>query len=252
MKIDVTENGKLWLRDQNCASDAVWKRIRMRACSGSRIGISPHAVAPPTPPRPTPLEVASQNLLVFATVTDDACRQAAQLPRRWRFAITADPAYRISGEQLAILRAGGHTIDAWGVQTEISLRDIEAFRVALNLDRCVLQAENGAQYESVPDGFGCFANPNDWTPGQRAEAGERVLSGRLAVVAEVYNGRPDTYSSQGVPVCSFLLGVQQDEGTPYYPLSDLLSLCPPGARNTFGVWHAAALRASDWLVLRQS
>ena len=241
-RIDVIENGVLWLADQPASDDRVWRRVRNHAAGGATLTIRPHrspTPAPPPPPGPTPLETSSRSILFFATVTDDACRWAAGLSRKWRFALSADPRYPCSAFQLGLLRPAGsdRRIDVWGNQEQIGPQRIMEYGAVISADRCVFQSETADEYTSWPQGRSSVGNPNAWTSVQREAASISILAGRQALIAEVYNGRPDTYSSQGVPVASLCLGVSMDGGL-RYPLADLLERTPAGARSTVSLWHA--------------
>lgn len=197
------------------------------------------------------LERACYNTLFFATVTDEACELAARLPSRWRFALTADPAYAPAAAQVERLHAGGHEVCAWGDQEALGVDTILDFArllgVAATRDT-VFQAETAGQYDSSPHRFAVVGNPNAWTQVQRERAIISTGLGRFALIAECYDGRPDSYSSQGVPVASMCFGVALDGGA-RVPLADYLRRCPKGFRATYSIWHAAGLEAADWAIL---
>jgi hypothetical protein len=73
----------------------------------------------PTPPAPTPTPpaqgrlTAMRNLLVFASVTDDAVQQACRLGPSWRILYTADPAYRVTQTQMNAAKAAGMGPYTW-------------------------------------------------------------------------------------------------------------------------------------------
>ncbi len=93
-----------------------------------------------------------------------------------------------------------------------------------------------------------ICNPNSWTAEQRQKATGLIAAHELSASGEVYNGRPDTYSSQGVPVSSLTLGVAMDAGL-HYPLDDLLAKTPANLRSTICVWHGSGLLPEDWAAL---
>lgn len=187
--------------------------------------------------------------MFFANVADDAVQHFCRLPASWKAAITADPAYAPTLEQVNALKNHG-TVYAWGNQEQIPAETILNFQRDWNLDGAIFQAESEAEFESAMNQHPTLVvgNPNAWTADQRAEFTEWKKTHDVALIAEVYNGRPDIYSSQGVPVAAFLLGVAMDDGL-HYPLTSLMALTPAPFDRTFGCWHAAGLLPSEWAAL---
>lgn len=236
---------------------------------------------PPVVPPTSPLAVEAQSAVVWAAITDDALAHADALRPPWRHWISADPGVYASWFAdgwhpnitdvipklrpiVARLRQHGCPVQSWcdcrtppdGTSAQAA---IDLART-LNLDGWVGQAEDPGELEHsvgihsdgglvAPQGSErakvIVGNPNAWTQKQRDTATKIVGAGDLAVAGEVYNGRPDTYSSQGVPVASFCLGVAMDNNL-RYPLDELLAKTPVGARSTYGVWHGAGLLPADW------
>ena len=64
-------------------------------------------------PAPTVVLAPVRNLLVWATVTDDAIQQALTLPQRWKHAFSADPTYKPSRAQAGRVQAAGRYTSAW-------------------------------------------------------------------------------------------------------------------------------------------
>jgi hypothetical protein len=201
------------------------------------------------PPRsnPQPPSLTLQRTIFWANVTDDAVAHASWLGASWRHALTADPAYAPSADQIAILKRTSAGVDAWGNQVQISYGTIGDFRARWNLSRVIHQGETEDEYDAALSKW-VIGNPNSWSPAQRTNATRRIAAGELAITAEVYDGRPDTYSAQGVPVSSLTLGVALDGGV-RYPLADLLAKTPVGARSSVCIWHGAGLQPEDWEML---
>ena len=117
MKVNVFRDSKLWLTAQDPTKPAMWTRVRDAAINGRTVAIRPVAKPPAPPPVPPPpsgvnLEPA-RNVAFFATVTDDAIQYFCRLPKTWKAAFTADPAYQVTDQQIAAVKASGHRAYSW-------------------------------------------------------------------------------------------------------------------------------------------
>ena len=246
MKIDVFRDGSRWLQAQDTTNTAMWTKVKRNATAGRVLKIQPTKPAPP----PAPTGLTLQRTIFWANVDDSAVQYACRLGTSWRHALTADPAYTPTTAQVNALKAAGGGVDAWGNQNQIPYSVIDGFHDHWGLDRAILQAETQDEFESAwPWSHYIIGNPNAWTTVQRDHATVLILHNELEVTGEVYNGRPDTYSSQGVPISSLTLGVAMDNGL-RYPLTDLLTKTPAGAKNTICVWHGSGLLPEDWAALQ--
>jgi len=117
MKVNVFRDSKLWLTAQDPAKPAMWPRVKQEAIAGRVLKIQPTKPAPVPPPDPQPvpgvnLEPA-RNVAFFASVTDDAIQYFCRLPKTWKAAFTADPAYPVTDQQIAAVKASGHRAYSW-------------------------------------------------------------------------------------------------------------------------------------------
>jgi hypothetical protein len=118
------------------------------------------------------------------------------------------------------------------------------------LDRIIHQAETPPEAATVTANY-MIGNCTHDGLGQSFEAlNTRVALGKLGATTEVYNGRPDTYSTEGFLASSFTLGVWLDAGK-HFPLRYLIELTPPSLRSNVCIWHGTPvlLDADDRAVL---
>lgn len=231
---DGSEDGSVTVHDHGDA-----ERAKQRA----RAARKPAAVPPPKP------ALTLQRTIFWANLDDSAIQYACRLTG-WRHALTADPAYAPTVEQVNALKTVG-PVDAWGNQEQIHIDTIKDFYARWGCQRIILQAETEAEFisASIADARHVIGNPNAWTDRQRYIAKTLAENFQVAYSGEVYDGRPDTYSSQGVPISSFTLGVALDDGV-HYPLGDLLAKTPAGARSSVCIWHGSGLLPEEWELLR--
>lgn len=120
-RIDVIVDGRTVNTNQRSDSDAIWKRIRRLSQTARVVEIRRHTAAAPKPSPPPvvtppssadPLELA-RNVCFFATVDDGAITYFNRLPPSWKAAFTADPAYPVTDQQIAAVKASGHRVYSW-------------------------------------------------------------------------------------------------------------------------------------------
>lgn len=221
-----------------------------------RVGIEwdqpPAKPADPKPADPAPpatLLERGRNVMFTAWNPEVALRA----PKHWRIALSADPSYDQEVRAAAPkIRAAGHQLYVWGVQTQVGAQRIKKLAAELQADLTIYQAEVPAEYDSaiVAGATMLIGNPNAWTDQQRADAKLRG-PGKLATIFEVYANDgapwPDTASSRGVPVASEALGV--GFGRIPHQLADYKPHTPPGVWQTMSVYLAERLDEASWSLL---
>ncbi|HEY1309265.1 MAG TPA: hypothetical protein VGF24_37255 [Vicinamibacterales bacterium] len=195
------------------------------------------------PQKPAVGMLSLQRTIFWATVTDDAVTYATSL-RGWRHALTADQPYAPTRWQVDTLKAHSAGVDAWGVQTQIPPEQIEGFRKDWGLERLIQQAENPGEAVTVTAKYVIGNMTLGGLGGQFGVLNDRVKQGNLGATAEVYNGRPDTYDSNGFLISSFTLGAVVD-GRRIAPLQKLIDLTPVGARTTLCIWDGNVILMDD-------
>jgi len=146
MKVDVYRDGTKWLTAQDPAKPAMWTRVKEAAVAGRVLKIQPTKPAPTPPPPGVNLEPA-RNVAFFATVTDDNIQHFCRLPKTWKAAFTADPAYQVTDQQIAAVKASGHRAYSW-CDCRTTLPP-EAYYMAShrNLSGWYGQAESAAEFD---------------------------------------------------------------------------------------------------------
>jgi len=210
----------------------------------------------PVPP-PTDSSLATMAKHVVFCAQDSAA--ALKAPRKMSAALTADPAYAqwATQEVVALLRAQGRKLFAWGNQTQIPASAITGLRDQLDLDGAIGQGETQQEYETaVRAGFGIIVgNPNAWNRAEREDANQRIAAGTLAVIGEDYANLggppPNAYSAGGVNISSVCIGVYDGSsevpGSGWNPsVAWYKENCTPAMWADIGVYHAAGVVAAEW------
>ena len=201
-----------------------------------------HLPAPAPPAGDAYLNVV-RNLLVFATVTDDAIQHACRLGPEWKFLFTADPAYPVSDQQIAAARASGHGVYAWGDCMTTLPPAIMAFARARRMDGWYGQAETPEQFNTADQYLsykGMIANLSALTNEQLG----LVASGNVLVTAEFYknvqpNMQPDWRgANKGVGGNCGAVYESASEGAVYTPVTAYHGAC--------NSWYVEGFREEDW------
>ncbi len=227
--------------------------------AGKALEAETHAAPPPPPvPHPPPashLDVV-RNLLVFATVTDDAIQHACRLPKSWRFLFTADPAYSVMDYQITAARASGHGVYAWGDCHSPGLmpRDIQAFMRDRGLDGWYGEGESATALTRVTTATDspparAIVNLSALTDAQIT----MIAAGQVLVTAELYrnvqpNVQPDWRNANaGIGGNCIAVYASAAEGAVYTPVS---------AYKAAGLYNPATdsiytegMLAADWEAL---
>jgi hypothetical protein len=255
-KVDVLQDGKLWLSGQKSNSDALWTRVRSRAQTAAKLEIRRHVDLPAPPPH---VFLPSQRVIFFANYTDEAVAGALASNSSWTFAITADPAYNDDENERTLrdrlidgLRHQGRPPRPWCDCEGTPFAVAKRMAVDLSLPAPIGQCEKGIQYWDAIHGgakivIGEFAQLKASDPTALADAIAKSQSGEVQFIGEVLH--PDaTYSAQGVSITSacFYLGLDDSQ---YQPRS-AFDVMPPGLQVAAGGYHAAAYKAADWALTR--
>ena len=153
-RVDVKVDGKTVLANQRVDNAQVWSRVTRQGKLGRHVEVIPRDV---TPPKPKPAYDSYldpvRNLLVWATVTDDAIQHACKLPSSWKFLFTADPRYPVTDQQIAAAK-NDHGVFAWGDCHSPGLmpNDIAAFRAERKLAAWYGEAESAGAFDSAVAG----------------------------------------------------------------------------------------------------
>ena len=212
----------------------------------------------PTPPPTTTLAGMAKNVIFCAQHSEAALAS----PRKYKVALTADPAYAQWATQSIVdqFHAQGRLVFSWGVQTQIPAGDIIAMRDRLGLDGAIGQSETQEEYETcVAAGFGItVGNPNSWNQASRDDANRRIDAGTLAVIGEDYANLggppPNQYGAGGVNICSVCIGVydgtNEQPGSGWNPsVAWYHDNCSPSMWADIGVYHAAGVNPAEWGIL---
>lgn len=258
-KVDLIVDGVVVNVDQRSNSPALIARVVSRMQTAKRIEVRRHAATPP-PPLPNPHERRRLGHVVFfAQVTEEAIAGMVSLPADWTAAVTADRAYRspLLDRLIAELKSRDRTPRPWcdcrepdGEPKGTPYREALKMAADYGLGEPIGQAESSAELKHALDNGArdIVANPNAWTPDERADVTAGILAGELAVTGEMLEPDP-AYSARGVPIYSvtYFVGFDNDR---YIPLSAFLAASSEAQRGTFCVYHGAALRSPDWPLLR--
>lgn len=179
----------------------------------------------PAPPSAGPDLSVARNLLVFATVTDDAITYACHLPSSWKALFTADPAYPVKDSHINALRASGHGVFAWGDCHSPGLmpENIRRFRDQRGLDGWYGEGESAGAFTlaSATDAVGVIVNLSALSDAQVV----KVAAGQVLVTAELYrnvqpNMQPDwRNANKGVGGNCIAVYASSSEGAVYTPVS---------------------------------
>lgn len=289
-RVDVIADGRTVNSNQRSDNPDLWLRVKRLMQTAERIEIRRHVPVVPTPtptpvpppPAPTPppdLARSLQRVMYFATVTDDSIRKAIDLGPTWRYALTADPTYQPTANQIAYLREHAQDrLDVWAQPLEVSLSRIRQFAKTLGVAEpgaevpVILQAEDQPQLDRCLE-LGVsriVGNPNAWNPAEREvylghlerpggivrrSALALVTDGLLAVAGECYTNVdgpwPREYSSQGIPIASEVIGVGKwAEAAHDYDAGDYH---PDTGHSTLAIWSTVSVYAAtyirDWSAL---
>lgn len=247
----------------NISTDDWLNRVRQGKYTATQLKATAHyrahvalmeAAKPPAPvPVPPPSSVDLEpvrNLLVFATVTDDIIQLACRLPARWKFLFTADPAYRVTDQQINAVRASGHRAFAWGDCRTTLPAQIKAFQQARRLDDWYGQAESAGEFDAARSGGAnkVIGNLSAIRPDQLV----LVAAAQMLFALELYLNvhpweQPDYHGAQdGVGGNCGAVYASEAEHAVYTPVS--------GQRKEWfhphGSWYVEGFRPADWETVR--
>lgn len=231
---------------------AHWFKLMVAADRLKRL-VQPAPKPPPPPASDAYLEPA-RNLLVFASVTDDAIQQACRLPARWKFLFTADPAYRVTDQQIAAVKASGHKAYAWGdCRTTLPVA-IRTFQIDRRLEDWYGQAESAQEFD-VAYGAGAkvvVGNLSAITPAQLSLVGQTKMLFANELYLNIHPWeRPDWRNANaGVGGNVIACYGSTAEGAVYTPVQTYID---KGLFNSHSdSVYCEGLTAADWDTLRRN
>ncbi len=245
-----------WLRNVRDHRDYPWRQTAWGKALLALEQLPP--VAPPvTPPASDAYLSVVRNLLVWASVSDDAVQQSCRLGPKWRNLVTADKAYPVTDQQIAAMRAAGQGVFAWGDCHTTFPNEIRAFARQRGLDGWYGEGESPQAFDAAtrndfdPDlkGVGVIVNLSALLPEQLF----RVGRGEVLVTAELYrnvqpNMQPDwRNANKGIGGNCVAVYESSSEGAVYTPISKYIA---DGLFNkaTDSV-YCEGMRAEDWQAL---
>ncbi len=201
-----------------------------------------------TIPKPIPSDAylnVVRNLLVWATVTDDAVQQACRLGPEWKFLCTADPAYHVSDAQINAARASGHGVYGWSDCHTIGPNEGKAFVTARGLDGYYGEGESPAAFDlaAAAKSIGVIANLS----ALRLDQITHIAFASVLVTAELYRNvqpamQPDwRNANKGIGGNCGAVYESSSEGAVYTPVTAY-----GGACNS---WYVEGFREADWKAL---
>lgn len=242
-KVDLIVNGKLVNINQRSDNTALLNRIHTAIQTASDVTIRRTRVTVPNP-QPKPNLPPARNVVFVA----EQPLSALKAPSWCIPALTADPAYPLTDDDVYQLRKRFPILAAWGVQTQIGAQRMRDFQAAHGLDYIIWQGETSAEYQTaIENGAGVIVgNSNAWTDDQRLDAIKRISAGSLAFIFETYTNEGDPWpkdsSSGGVPPASFCLGLYAAKSHP--TLADYKANTPVASWPSVSVYHSFAV--TDW------
>lgn len=213
-----------------------------------------HAAHPPKkPPPPSTVDLSrARNLLVWATVTDDAITQSLSLPPRWRHLFSADPAYKPSEAQVERVIRAGRDANAWcDCRTTLPVAAKEMVR-AYGLSDWYGQGENEGEFETALRAGAAAAIVNLSALNDRQLA--MVASGAVIVSNENYRNvtpdvRPDWRNANtGVGSNCGAVYASEREGAIY---TSAASQIRNGWFGFHDSWYLEGFLPADWQALRE-
>jgi hypothetical protein len=137
-------------------------------------------IVPPPKPDPAPSKIKRCMCLAEDAVLAEA------FSMRHPVAVTADPAYasHVNDSVIARLRAGGRSVHAWFVPTQVSLGDAQEFKRRYGLDELIGQGETHEQMARTLEYGLRFA----WVNMSVMDASQlkAINDGKIDVLAEFY------------------------------------------------------------------
>jgi hypothetical protein len=245
-----TANPNAWLDTHN--SKCEQHLVATINLLGGKAKITPKPTPPPTPPPPPAVDLSPvRNLLVFATVSDDALSEALTLPARWKFLFSADPVYRPTQLQVNTVRNAGRQVYAWSDCRTTMPIESKAMVRSFALDGWYGQGENAGEFDvcAAAGGTRAIVNVSALNGTQLAA----VANARILVTNENYrNVNPETKpdwrnANAGIGGnCGAVYG-SASEGAVYTSVKSQLM------NGWFGVndsWYCEGFLPADWQALR--
>jgi hypothetical protein len=204
----------------------------------------------PPPPAPGVDLEPARNLLVWATVTESALLQACQLPPRWKFLFTADPAYRFPREWVAVVKASGHHAYAWcDCHTTLPVA-CRTFAQEYGLEDWYGEAESAAAFDTAYNAGApaVVGNLSALTAAQLSLVGQAKILFAHELYLNVHPWEKPDWRNANAGVggnCGAVYG-SASEGADYTPVSSQ----PAEWFHPYGSWYVEAFRAADWETLR--
>lgn len=257
--VDLLVDGAVRNVRQRSDNPALLSRLTRAVQTAGRVEVRRAAATPPAPTPAGRLDALLHNVVFVAEVDDDAIAGYEATASKWSLAVTADHAYR-SPQLLALIAKAKdlhRPVHPWcdcrepdGDPPGTPFRDAVQMAHELGLDEPIGEAESSAEFDhAIAHGARLvIGNPNALDQARRDLATSRIGAGTLAFTGEELEPNPN-YSAAGVPIASVTIYVGPG-GDVYQPVDVFAPALSPAQRETFCVYHAAALRPADWSRLR--